>query len=207
MYDKVISIGATCQVATHIRKQLQQTEAYYFDWLISPLPAVIFSIKSWFDGILQPENLTYSDSRKIRLTDAANGLQYQHDFPVDKDNPDPSRREEILPDFAVHISAVREKYLRRVNRMKAALSRQGHILLIRYVQIADDLADEHRFAIVQAFQTQFPSSRLTFLWASQLISEHKMLEDGNYMCHLPKSDKWDGDSAGWSDVFKYCGAI
>ncbi|MGY0797595.1 DUF1796 family putative cysteine peptidase [Lysobacter sp. A286] len=206
MYAKVISIGATCQTAKQIRNQLGQNEAYYFDWLISPLPAVIKAIENDFEEILLPENLTYSDDRKIRLIDSANGLQYQHDFPIDRLNPDLSQREVILPSFAEHADLVREKYRRRAERTREVLKSGERVLLVRYAQVAEDLTEVRRQDLCNTFKRAFPSGELFFLWASPLVNEFKSVEAG-WMCSLPQVENWDGDALGWRKVFECCGAI
>lgn len=206
MFAKVISIGATCQTARQIRNLLEQREAYYFDWLISPLPAVMKSIENGFTGILQPENLSYSDHRKIRLIDSINGLQYQHDFPVDEKNDDPALREMILPDFVDHAHLAREKYIRRALRTLDVLSSGVHILLVRYVQDASELAPQRRNELKKVFAHRFPSGQLSFLWASPHVEGFNTVDDG-WLCNLPPSPRWDGDAEGWRRALTFCGAI
>jgi hypothetical protein len=195
VFHKAISIGVSCQPAKQIRTILGQTEAYFFDWMIAPLPAMLKAVESDFAGMLQPQNLSYSDSRKIRVEDSANGLQYQHDFPADESGM-------VLPGFADHADAVREKYLRRAMRTKEVINSGEPILLVRYVQVQPELTESARASVVRLFAERFPKGRLSFLWASPLIEGFNRT-DGGYLCHVPYSPKWDGDEAGWRAAFDY----
>ena len=159
-YEKAVSVGVSCQPAKQIRTLLGQTEAYFFDWLISPLPAVLCALENDFSNILQSENLSYTDHRKIRLRDAANGLEYQHDFPIDRDNPDPLQREVILPDFASHAALARDKYARRLQRTNAAMESGAPVLMVRYVNARSDLEAGNRRALVNALRRRYPGANL-----------------------------------------------
>lgn len=205
-YSKVISFGLSCQPAKHIRAQLSQPEAYYFDWMISPLPALIRCIEDDFAGLLRPENLSYSDTRRIRIRDAANGLEYQHDFPVDATNPDPSKRDVILEGFQDHADSVRDKYLRRMERTQATLDSGDPILIVRYSLEAGELQPAARQSLVKALRTRHPLADLTFLWASMLASGFETVEDG-FVCGLPKTTTWDGSPDGWRQILEFTGAL
>lgn len=205
-YAKAISIGASCQPAKQIRTLLGQTEAYFFDWMISPLPAVLRAYETDFVNLLQAENLSYSDHRKIRLRDAANGLEYQHDFPVDANNADPAQREVILPDFADHVAIAQEKYARRLERTREVLDAGEPILIVRYVNTPFDLEPANRKALAEIVRSKHPSAQLTFLWASPLVSDFTRSAEG-YICTLPHSPKWDGCPIGWGRVLEFCGML
>jgi len=205
-YEKAVSVGVSCQPAKQIRTLLGQTEAYFFDWLISPLPAVLCALENNFSNILQPGNLSYTDDRRIRLRDAANGLEYQHDFPADRDNPDPLLRDVILPDFASHAAVARDKYARRLQRTNAVIESGTPVLIVRYVNARSDLETGNRRALVDALHRRYPGASLGFLWASPLVSGFEQSGDG-YVCNLPPSAKWDGCPDGWRKAFEFCGML
>jgi hypothetical protein len=196
MFTKTLSIGSTCQPAKRIRDLLHQSESYFFDWLITPYPSLIKTIQCDFEGMLDPEKLRYSDERKIRIIDLYNNLEYQHDFPIDSDNPQEVLRTTIVPNFKDYHVEVREKYLRRALRFKKALSEGDNTLLIRYSQSLGELSNDARKNLYNTFKEHFPKSRFTILWASTLINGYST-DDFGVMAHLPKSENWDGSIDGW----------
>src|SRR5262249_39680549 len=101
-YANVISLGLSCQPAAHIRDMLGQTEAYFFDWLVTEPEALRATIERNFEVLLEPTKLRYSDARRIQILDPTTGLLFQHDFPADGDV--------IRPDYADHVEDVRGKY-------------------------------------------------------------------------------------------------
>lgn len=203
-FAKVLSFGCSCQPAKHIRTQLGQTEAYFFDWMISPLDATIRAIETDFEGILQPGNLAYSDHRRIRLRDAVNGLEYQHDFPVDREHPDPAKRDVILEGFDAHCDAVLDKYTRRKERTQAVIESGEPVMIVRYGQLAEELTPDARSRFVDVLRARHPKADLTFLWASMLAQDFECVPNG-FICPLPHSTAWDGDPEGWRKAFAFSG--
>ncbi|MBQ8296869.1 MAG: hypothetical protein IJX77_03710 [Ruminococcus sp.] len=88
LFDRVISLGGTCQVAHQLNRLGLRFESYPFDWLFSTDPEqLIKALRNDLDGWLLPENLIESDKTETshrRVTDTKYNMIHQHIFPLGK---------------------------------------------------------------------------------------------------------------------------
>jgi hypothetical protein len=197
-YAKVISLGLSCQPAAHIREMLGQTEAYFFDWLVTEPEALRATIEHDFEVLRDPEKLSYSDARKIQILDPTTGLMFQHDFPADG--------EVIRPGYADHVDEVRGKYQRRAARLAAVLNSGAPTLLVRLAHTAVELDEPARDGLAQLVNEKFKGD-FTFLWASPAATESRRCRNGYVAALKPDWSHWKGDAASWRKAFEFAGAL
>lgn len=183
---RFVSIGFNCQVAYQIRRATGHGEAYVFDWLITPLPALLRAIEHGLVDMLRPQHLSINEAGN-RVVDAATGLEHQHDFPTDEHH-------KVLPGFEAHVERARTRLLRRAERLFDLLGSRERVCLVRNLW-KDELAPEQRAAIVRAFSRRFPASDLSFLWVSHY-------EAGSDVTRVPWGADWKGDDAAWDVLFR-----
>ena len=99
-FDKVLSLGHSCDTAFQIRRNFKQGEAYPFDWLMTPYPVLMELIGRDFSGFLMDENL---EAAGKYVVDKKHGISMLHDF------EDPNL-------YEWDVDVVRAKYQRRIKR-------------------------------------------------------------------------------------------
>ncbi len=188
-YSKIISLGFDCQPAHYIRELSKQTEAYPFDWLITPAEALTNLIEHG------PESLFYDSSQFEDLQDKRAshaiikhkglGVVFFHDFPPNQG----------LGAFA----QVQSKYRHLHSNWHKILSTRLSVLFVRH-QATKDQA----MAIQQAIRKQYPGIVFDVL----VVNEGESDKDPWNLTGIinrnigPTGSDWHGDVAGWTDIFK-----
>lgn len=197
-YDKVISLGLTCAPAAHIRDYFPQPEAYFFDWLITQHDPLVRTLEADFAGLLVPQNLSV-DEKRMRVIDAANGLQYQHDFPKEA--------EIIIPDFSQSADKVRDKYEFLARRTKDLFASGANLLMVRFTKVDRRVFEaEYRRRITSLLSEKYPRSSFSFLWITELVAEPFVCDDG-FVFPIPKLTDWKGAPEPWGEAFRFAGAL
>lgn len=135
----IVSLGDTCSVA-YQKRTLGYDEAYYpFDWIKTPKFADVNSlISNKFEGLL--DNLTFkSKSNKFPID---SGSSDDTHFFISVNNADESNiyqnnmctfyhdfRDGV--DFEEQLTAVKDKYKRRIQRFYSLLESKGKIIFVR----------------------------------------------------------------------------
>lgn len=188
-YSKVISLGLDCQPAHYIRTLTKQTEAYPFDWLITPAEAIVKLVE------LGPESLFYDstqfedlhDKRPSHATIKHKGLGvvFFHDFPPNQG----------LGAF----TQVQMKYRHLTTRWHQTLGTRINVLFVRHYA-----TKEQAMSIQQIIRKQFPGLTFDLL----VVNEGESDKDdwkltGIINKNVNATDKdWHGDVDGWTDIFK-----
>lgn len=87
VFDKVISLGTSCQVAYQLNRKKLRFESYPFDWLFSSVDSVICAIDTDFNDWLSKTNLVesnFTETTHRRVTDTKYNTIHQHIFPLDQ---------------------------------------------------------------------------------------------------------------------------
>lgn len=124
-FDKVVSLGNTCQTAYQIRRLLpQQQEAYFFDWLISPHAALIATLKEGFSGFQKQKNLVLlSTLSNPIILDELYGFEFHHDF--------------HSTNWRLSLNDVNQKYMALAERWRRLMTSGANILFIRQDALGD----------------------------------------------------------------------
>ena len=86
-FDKIISLGSTCQTAYQLKRMGFRNESYPFDWLFSlETKKLVLAMKNDFKDWCLLENLEESESQTEhrRLLDTKYNMIYQHHFPKEQ---------------------------------------------------------------------------------------------------------------------------
>jgi hypothetical protein len=189
-YNKYISLGADCQAAHYIRKHRNQEEAYPFDWLITPVPALLKLVE------FGPESLFFDKSQfwakdengRSHATVTHKGLEvvFFHDFPAG-------------PKALNAYDQVVLKFRHLSQRWHSLAQIRGRMLFIRHYATKDE-----SLQIQKAIRQAFPNMHFDLL----VVNEG---EADNASWNLPEiinvsvgatTTPWTGDSDGWANVFK-----
>lgn len=189
-YSKIISLGLDCQPAHYIRTLSKQTEAYPFDWLITPietLPKIIeHGPESIFYDAAQFEDLQEKRPSHAAIKHKALGVVFFHDFPVHQ--------------ALGAMPQVQAKYRHLSSRWHDTLSGKLNILFIRHYankQNAIDLRD--------AIHRQHPKLPFELLVVNEGPSDKDPWGiEGIYNRNIEATTtgNWTGDSTGWTNIFK-----
>lgn len=123
-YHRVISVGMGCGPASMLKHYYLRDASYPFDWLTTPIDSLIEQLESDFSHfLLSSDTLSRRVNNARYIFDSASGISLQHDF-----TPNGS--------LEIELPSVREKYLRRYNRLAHS---PGPVLFIRYVLTEEEL--------------------------------------------------------------------
>lgn len=127
-FDKVMSLGPSCETAWQIRQIVDQPEAYVFDWVIAAPASVARAISNDFSEIVQAGQLSLrnlDNGDHPYVLDAATGIEYHHDFRNDTD-------------FLATLPDVQSKYNFLIDRMRSVLSSNTQVLFVHQLGTLDD---------------------------------------------------------------------
>lgn len=137
----VISLGTRCDVAMQLIHYNLRNVAYPFDWLISPFNAVYTCLEEDFKHFFNKNYLNlYSHSDGVTgVKDSYYGFQFIHDFPTMNSNTSQLSDLEqdhtfmglVTSNYLDYFETIGEKYTRRINRFRSALSGTNEIIFIR----------------------------------------------------------------------------
>ena len=199
-YDKIVSLGGSCETAWRIRERFGVEAAYPFDWWITQLHRIAPIIERGFAGVFRPENLSpveYCGQPGIKS--ALDGIVHLHDFHLDNDGSyGAGWQEEIIP--------VQQKFKFLAERFSSHLS-TGRTLLIRKM-IADDgwFKDKWRetsFEIVERVRLLFPDASVEFLFLG--YGDHVTELSGVHWDDVEKYDDvqgFAGSNRGWAELWE-----
>lgn len=194
-YSKIISLGSDCQPAHYIRTLSKQTEAYPFDWLITPVEALTklieYGPESMFYDASKFEDLHEKRPNNASIKHKELGVVFFHDFP-------PQQALGAFPQ-------VQSKYRHLASRWHQALSGSKlNVLFIRHYASKDQA-----MAIQQALRKQYqvlPFDILAVNEGADHAGDWGLT--GIINKNIEATDKdWHGDVAGWTDIFKQLNLI
>lgn len=193
----MLSLGYDCKVAYQIRRHSGQEQAFFFDWLMTPVEGLRVMLGRDED-LLRPGRwaLVKSDST---VQDLDTGLMFMHEFPsVPVVDGDQSHRV-IESQVEAHLPIARQKfaYLRRKTLELIRNSRD--LLLVR----ADEVAtlDEALQQINQVREIFLPlNPTLRFAFASTRLPGNFQAPQTLIFKTEPGAD-WRGDNASWDRMF------
>jgi hypothetical protein len=180
-----------CDTAFQIRRNFAQTEAYPFDWWITPYQGLMELIAGDFDGFLADDHLAPSGKY---VFDQRFGVGMMHDF------EDPTR-------FRDTLDGVRTKYQRRIQRWRTLLRNPLSVLFVRGHQHANDTVMDATLArpLLALLGDQYPDVEVHLLVQNPPEAGiPELVEDRLWILPLDTPDPWEwsGDNAAWRDLFR-----
>lgn len=194
---QLLSLGYDCKVAWQIRRHSGQGEAYFFDWLMTPVDALPVLLGRDEDLLRDGRWELIKDDCCLRDLDT--GLMFMHEFPaLEIPGGDPSHR--ILAEqVPAHLPVARAKfaYLRR--KTLDFIRRSEDLLLVRADEVATlDEAMENANLMRRLFLPLNPT--LKFAVASTLIPTSGSVGD-TLIFKTEAGDDWRGGHDSWSRLF------
>jgi hypothetical protein len=129
----LVPFGMNCSVTQYLRKVNKRIKAFPFDWNITPISSAISLLCGNFSEFLLEKNLIFLPPTN-RLLFADNGIDLIRSNEIITPVLD-QRYGILLPhDFSCQgkgeLSLVKDKYRRRVNRLKGLLKKPDRIVLV-----------------------------------------------------------------------------
>jgi len=130
-YRYMISVGYNCGTAYQIRLHTGLREAYFFDWLYSPIDAVSKVINANFRDIFLQERLLINRDGK-EIVDRHYGLRLNHSFKVNGTGL-------VVPELVERdLRAERDKFNFMAGKFMSALRSDHRCAFIRYNPFPDN---------------------------------------------------------------------
>lgn len=194
---QLLSLGYDCKVAWQIRRHSGQGEAFFFDWLMTPIDALPVMLGR--DEELLRDGRWELIKDDCCLRDLDTGLMFMHEFPaVPVEGGEQSHR--ILPEQVPdHLPVARAKfaYLRR--KTLEFIRRSEDLLLVRADEVATlDEAMENANKMRRLFLPINPT--LKFAVASTLIPTSGSAGD-TLIFKTEAGEDWRGGHDSWSRLF------
>ena len=202
----VISFGGCCTVATVLRELGLRKSAYPFDWMLSiEFNGVYEAIKDDFQKFLDPATLKISNAK--RTVENKYGCEFVHDFPTiyhsaALTDADTHEWNEIRADWRDFIEPIHQKYARRIERLKNALSGSDHVVLIRYSTLATDR--DTFIKLRNLLIERYPNLSFTILAVCSVpeqFVEWNLERIKNFSVPYATSEFWPG----WKRIFNLLG--
>lgn len=187
-FQKVISLGPSCETAWQIRQVVDQPEAYVFDWVIAPASSVAQAIRTDYAKIVEPDRLVFKSDAGLDhpyVLDTATNIEYHHDF----------RNE---PDFMETYENVKGKYDYLIDRMRKTLDRSA----VLFVHVADDRAEAE--TLRDAIVDRYPELSFKILSVEIKGRELDLVEEGDIIrANIPgRGTTWQDRAGEWASIIK-----
>lgn len=187
-YDVVISLGEWCFTSMGLRKHGLQFQSLPFDWsagilwnksghggLSGKVDLICNDFDSFFDFSdfdNRGPNPPTEEYWNLWVVNKRTGLQYKHDFPAN------------VP-FADSFNTVRDKYVRRIKRLRELIDSSDTILFV-YFGLSVGFSDEYLIEQQEKLAKKFPSKRIDFLY---LMNNPDYSEDDVHIDKLSENIK------------------
>lgn len=166
-YDIAISLGEYCCTTFALRRCHLQTKSMVFDWsagiekdkcglggLQGKVDLICNDFKDFFnfeDFENRGQNAQkIDDTEHLWIVNKRTGLQYKHDFPSNQS-------------FEATFDGVKEKYLRRVDRLYKSIEENNKILFL-FIAKTTGFSDDYLLAQQQKIALKFPNKQIDFLY-------------------------------------------
>lgn len=197
MFDNYVSLGHNCEGAFQFRRLLGRDVAYYFNWLVTPLDALVEILRADFAGAYRRENLEVTQDVGMVL-DRNYGMKYHSAF-----------RKELGralegPRFAELYAESSAKYAMLADRFRALAASPNRVLYV--VKTAHETARERGAELRDLLAGRYPDH--DFEVALLQTSDRHEADWGEPRLHNRYLDRFadparahDGHVTSWDRVF------
>ena len=197
VYDEIVSLGGDCPLAFNLRRTFGITDAFPFDWWVTPLPALMAwledpSVQRLYDpSLLEP---VVRDDVVEGLRNRHYGIVIQHEFPKSEDGG-------VRSDWREHLEAPRTRSQHLLDRFLALPSTAKRVLFARSFVEAEQQAFAGRIPELMAEVRTLLESRLPGLdFDLLLVNSPDEVDLPGLRCtrvENPRKDDWRGDKRIW----------
>jgi uncharacterized CHY-type Zn-finger protein len=219
IFDIAISCGYNCQSRYHISRILYERHflknkefsirendrtnfdygSFLWDWSVTPITSVIYTLQNNFSNVLLLENLSIEDNNNHQIVvDNQTGCLYYHTF---KDTINKSLTYEKLQR---QYPSVRAKINYLINKTKTTLQSEQKILFV--------LTGAHRLKDIKKLKQAILGYNRTFKilytpWVNHKVYElfdgyKELYSDKDFIIKPILYDKYPGNVESWNDAFK-----
>jgi Putative papain-like cysteine peptidase (DUF1796) len=192
-FDRVVSLGRSCQPAWQIRRFTGVEDAQVLDWVITSDAALTATLASGFDGWFHKDRLDFQPGRQA--VDRMTGVRFIHEF----------ENAEGLEDGHHRNSG---RIIRLLMRWRVLMHSGERLLFVRsHSDDADVLGCANRLVDLLMQSTSNPFE-LLYLVPPNLYHPNLRLDDVQFAALDPKPEgtDWKGDSLAWDRVLIAAGA-
>ena len=192
-FDRVVSLGCSCQPAYQIRRLLNVEEAQIFDWVITEDRGVVHLIENGTRDFLVRDDLRWIDGAMRSLR---HGTRFLHEFPDEGS-------------LEARFDAHSERFAALGERWRALMEADERVLFVRKHAWDDDpqataetLRDALRVAGPRLDFTLLyltPPDQFDPSWRTEGI-EHRAVRQ-------PEPYTWKGDDTVWETLLRDAGAL
>ena len=185
-YDFVVSLGETCISSGNLRRNKLQYESFPFDWIGITLEQAVQMLKTHFRNFLELQNLRLSARAENhdRYMDVVQQIEFVHDF---DSNTDPS----------VNFEKVKDKYLRRIERLFQRLGESRSILFA--ISANRHIKDEILKQQWQELQNLCPQAQVDLI-CFELPQGNKSVEKHRISDHVQRFVLTSPNPNNWNDL-------
>ena len=154
MYDNYISLGSNCEVGFQLRRWLGRDVATFFNWLVTPLDALVKVIEADFAGVYAKENLRPTGDEEM-IFDAGSGLKFHSAFRKELGrNLSGPRFDELYAESAA-------KYAMLAQRFRTLAQSSNRVAYL--VKTTDEEARHKTMAVHDVLKAHYPDHNFTLV--------------------------------------------
>lgn len=175
-FDLIFGIGENCNTSMALRRNNLQIASFPFDWLgFSDLERNFSFLLNDFEGFLEKEDLeklpNSFNGRTETYVNKKNYLHFVHDFYPDID-------------FDIQFQKVKDKYLKRQNRLYDKISKSKKVLIVfMSVKESDISSLTEKYQIInEKMNKKFPDTTFSYLYIQN--SENNNYDYTDYKLNL-----------------------
>lgn len=197
----VISLGSACNVAGALRDNNLRTAAYPFDWIVSPFNSLYNALSDDFKYLLKEDSLSIRLSDRYGILDYY-GFHFVHDFPVDRPNDSFAKLIGenhvtggiICDNWKDFLPAVKEKYLKRINRLKSLCLDTNFIYFIRH----GDTTQNQAILLRDLLKIKYPFLSFELI----ILGQSKEIDKQWNLNHIKNCYLNENEPAEWTRLFQ-----
>jgi hypothetical protein len=204
---ELIGLGGSCMPAGAMRDLGLRKSAYPFDWMYAKFESMIKAFEDDFKNFLNPESL-HIGNPDDRIVDYY-GLEFVHDFPTIQSNAALEEgqvvdQKKIRADWRNFIDPIREKYNRRIERLKSILHGQEKVIFFR--QDYQPLPKKDAINFRNLIQTLYPQLNfiLILIEGTEATFEKWKFENCENFCIVEGTPNYFQT---WHHLLNYLGVI
>ena len=197
MYDNYVSLGSNCEAAFQLRRLLGRDVAFFFNWLVTPLDALVGVVSADFAGVYAKENLQATADAGM-IFDAGSGLKFHSAFRKELG------RELSGPRFDALYAESAAKYAMLAERFRALARSTNRVAYL--VKTADAEARTKAVALRDVLRARYPLHDFTLVVLQTSDREEADWGEARlrnrYLTRFADPNRaHDGDVPSWDRVF------
>lgn len=205
-----ISIGENCFAQTTWAKLKLNTQNTIYSYAFSNIKYVLHFEEHCYQQLLDPNNIIID--HKLGITEAVVPNKYESELYLDSFNhyPDSTRSFVLWHNDVTNIPKEKEKFIRRINRMKDLKDRGDVVLTYYYSRTDKDEIGSVKEDLLRLQKEYYPKAKILFLYHSQSPTDGAMLKLVSQMngmlevdIQLPEQNpRWEDPERKYIEVYR-----